>query len=371
MTHGESGQDAFREGRAEAGTSAGHEFVGRALIVLTLSSLFGAAALLLVFAADVLLLGFAGLLLSIFLRGVARLVTRWTSLKEGWSLAVVVLLLASTIGLGCWFLASSVGAQFDELSTSLERSAHGLQDRLRQTSWGELLLDVTSTRQLASGRFNLSGRITGAFSSALGAFVNLVVILFVGLYVAVDPGVYRRGFLQLVPRGRRPRAGEVLDALDQKLGRWLMGRLFNMTIIGIGTAIGLWLLGIPLLLALALLAFLLDFIPYIGPIASAVPAMLVALTIGPAQAVYVGLLYLGVQFVESYLLTPLVQQRAVELPPAVTILAQLLLGLLAGVLGLALATPLTAAAVTMVRKLYVEDVLGDQPEAEHDQDGKP
>jgi predicted PurR-regulated permease PerM len=354
MKDAEPGRNAMGDG------SDGYLFVGRVLIVLGLTALFVAAGLLLVFAAEVFLLALAGILLAVFLRGLAGLVGRWAPLDGGWSLAVAVLALAALVGFGGWFLASEVGAQLDELSSSLTASARGFEERLRQHAWGERLLAAPSVRQLASGRLDLLGRITGVFSTALGAVADLVVILFVGLYVAADPGLYRHGLLRLLPKDRRGRAGEVLDALGFKLGRWLMGRVFNMTVIGVATAAGLWLLGVPLVLALAFIAFVLDFIPYIGPIASAVPALLVAFSIGPTQALHVGLLYAGVQFAESYLLTPLVQQRAVELPPAVTILAQLLLGLLAGVLGLALATPLTAAAITLVRMLYVEGALGDR-----------
>ncbi len=364
MTDAGSRWDAMGEGTTGGDVRVGYGFVERVLTVLGLTALFVAAALLLVFAVDVFLLAFAGLLLAVFLRGLAGLVSRWTPLEGGWSLAVAVLALTALVGLGGWFLASEIGAQLNELSSNLTQSARELQERLRQSPRGSWLLDAPSARQLASGQLGLLGRVTGLFSTALGAVANLVVILFVGLYVAADPGLYRRGFIHLVPRGRRDRAGEVLDELDVKLGRWLLGRVFNMTVVGAMTAAGLWLLGVPLVLALAFIAFLLDFIPYIGPIASAVPAVLVALSLGPTEALYVGLLYFAVQSVESYLLTPLVQQRSVELPPAVTILAQLLLGLLAGVLGLALATPLTAAAITLVSMLYVEDVLGDRPETD-------
>jgi predicted PurR-regulated permease PerM len=133
-----------------------------------------------------------------------------------------------------------------------------------------------------------------------------------------------------------------------------------MAVVGVATTAGLWLLGVPFALALGVVAFVLDFVPYIGPILSAVPAILVAMTLGPMEALYVGLLYFGVQSLESYLLTPLVQQRAVQLPPALTILSQVLLGLLLGGFGLALATPLTAVGVVLVRELYVEDVLEDR-----------
>jgi predicted PurR-regulated permease PerM len=141
------------------------------------------------------------------------------------------------------------------------------------------------------------------------------------------------------------------------LARWLLGKLCLMCFVGLFTAVGLWLLGIPLVLSLALLAAALDFIPNIGPIVSAIPALLLALLSGPASALWVALLYLSVQFIESYILAPLVQHRAVSLPPALLISAQVILPMLFGFPGLLLATPITVLLLVVVRKLYIESVL--------------
>lgn len=136
-----------------------------------------------------------------------------------------------------------------------------------------------------------------------------------------------------------------------------------MIVIGVLTAIGLWLLGVPMAVTLALIAALLTFIPNIGPILAVVPAALLALLQSPMQVVYVCLLYFGIQTFESYLLTPLVQRRTVSLPPALTIFAQVLAAVLLGGLALSLATPMAAALVVLVRMLYLEDVLGDREPA--------
>jgi predicted PurR-regulated permease PerM len=131
----------------------------------------------------------------------------------------------------------------------------------------------------------------------------------------------------------------------------------SMVEVGTLIAVGLWLLGVPLALTVALLTAALGFIPNIGPVVSAVPAVLLALTQGPAQALYVALLYLGVQSFDGYVVTPLVQQRTVSLPPALLLLAQVLLGVLLGGVALTLATPLAVVALVLVKKLYVEGVL--------------
>jgi predicted PurR-regulated permease PerM len=202
----------------------------------------------------------------------------------------------------------------------------------------------------------LSGA-AGVFSTTLGFLVDVVVVLFVGFYLAVQPDLYKNGFLRLVPHAGRIRTSEVLDEIALTLRWWLLGRTCAMVAIAVTTALGLWLLSVPLALILGILAGVLNFVPNIGPLISAVPALLLSLTQSPVLAAYVAALYVGIQFVESYLVTPLVQQHTVSMPPALTITAQVFMGVLFGGLGLLLATPLTAALLVAVHRLYVEDVL--------------
>jgi predicted PurR-regulated permease PerM len=133
-----------------------------------------------------------------------------------------------------------------------------------------------------------------------------------------------------------------------------------MTTLGSLVAIGLWIIGVPLPVALGFLAGILTFVPYIGGLVSAIPSLLLAVSVNLELAIYAGLLYLAVHFVESYILAPLVQRRVLHLPPALTLSAQILLGVITGFLGLLLATPLVAAALVIIRMVYVEDVLGDR-----------
>ena len=135
-----------------------------------------------------------------------------------------------------------------------------------------------------------------------------------------------------------------------------------MAAVGVLSYVGLLILGVPLALGLAVLTALLEFVPYIGPVLAAVPVILMALTESPATALYAVLLYVAIQLVESNVISPVVQQRAVFLPPALTILFQALMGVLFGLLGILLATPIAAASLVAVQRLYVRDVLGDDGE---------
>jgi predicted PurR-regulated permease PerM len=140
----------------------------------------------------------------------------------------------------------------------------------------------------------------------------------------------------------------------------MLGRLFSMTMLGVLAALGLWLLRVPLPMALGLLAGIMTFVPYLGSIASAIPSVIIAASIDLMLAAYVIGLYLGVHLVEGYILALLVQRRAVYLPPALTLSAQVIFGVLAGFLGLLFATPLVAAGLVLVRMIYVEDIFGDR-----------
>jgi predicted PurR-regulated permease PerM len=196
----------------------------------------------------------------------------------------------------------------------------------------------------------------------LEGLVALFVVVVVGIYLAAQPRFYLDGLLMLFPHAKRPRLREVAARVGFTLRWWMIGQLVPMLAIGAITAIGLKLIGVELWLILGLLTGLFNFIPNFGPLIAGVPAVLLALASpeqGPQKALWVVALFVASQNLEGYVLTPLVQRRAVQLPPALTILTQVLLGMLLGAIGVVLAAPLTAAAVVMVKMLYVEDVMGD------------
>jgi predicted PurR-regulated permease PerM len=312
---------------------------------------------------EILMLIFAGILLAVLLRGFSDWVSRRTPLSEGWALAMVMIAILAVLTAGVWRLAPGVADQVDQLKQSLPQAVQQVEERIKRYEWGRAILaQWPGVEELVSGPADLISRATGVFSRTFSAVAYLFIILFVGLYLAVSPRTYVNGLLRLVPPSRRGRAGQVLEATGSALQWWLIGRVGTMIAVGVFTWVGLWALGVPLALTLGLLAALLDFIPNFGPILAAIPAILLALMQSPAQAFYVALLYLVVQQVESYLLTPLVQQHTVELPPALTIASQIMLGVLLGGIGLVLATPLTVVAFVLIRKLYIEDGLGDSLE---------
>lgn len=307
---------------------------------------------------DAALLLFAGVLLAVFLRGTSGWITRRTRLPQPWSLVAVITVIAALIGLSAWLIAPSLAAQLDQLTARVPEAADRLRAHLEQYAWGREL----TARLSDGGGLQPAGalrRATSILSSTAGLGTSFIVFLFLGLFLAAEPRLYRRGLLRLVPLPRRARAAEILDDTGEVLEQWLLGKFISMTAVGVLTYLGLRILGIPIALTLAVLAAALTFVPYIGPLLALLPAALIALLQGPTQAAYVVALYFGVQFVESYLLTPIVQRHTAALPPALTLLGQLVIGALTGALGVVLATPITAALMVLVKRIYVEDLLGD------------
>lgn len=343
-------------------------FTSRIVLAVGIITLAIFLSLLLWYAADVLLLAFAGILLAIFLRSLSDWVSESTPLSGGWSLGVVVVGLISILTIGIWLLAPGVADQIDELQKKLPQSVRQLERHVESYEWGrKALAQVPNANELVPDKADVLARVTGVFSTTFGAIANFFIIIFIGLYVAAEPRLYSDGLIRLVPLNRRQRAREVLDEVGSTLRWWLIGKVASMIVVGVSTVVGLWLLDIPLALTLGLLAALLTFIPNVGPTLSVVPAMLLALMQSPMQALYVALLYLGIQTVESYFLTPLMQKRTVSLPPALTIFTQVLFGVMVGSLGFVLATPLTAAAIVMVKMLYIQDALKDSIETDSSQ----
>ncbi len=196
-------------------------------------------------------------------------------------------------------------------------------------------------------------------SSTLAVLAGVLLVIFLAIYVAVEPKTYHDGLMHLFPHDARPRAGEVLTAVATVLRRWLVTQLIAMLVIGTVTTVVLVILDVPAAFPLGMLAGLLEFIPTIGPILSAVPAIAMGFIDSPEKALWVAIAYWGIQFLENQLLIPILMREGVDIPPAMTILAQAVMALVFGFIGLLVAVPLLAAGMVVVKMLYVEDVVGD------------
>lgn len=215
-------------------------------------------------------------------------------------------------------------------------------------------------QQLVAREGRTVGRLLfPVISTTAEALAGLLILIFIAIYIGVDPVTYRKGILHLVPHSHRARGREVLAEMDVTLRGWLTARLMAVVIIGAITAGALAALGVKGALALGVIAGLLEFVPFFGPIIAAVPAIGVALLDSPQKALYVVILYVFIQQIEGNLLTPMLLKKRLDVPPVLTIVAVSALGVVFGVLGMLTAEPIAAATMVLVKMLYVRDTVGD------------
>lgn len=330
----------------------------RALVEVGLL-LLGVLALYLIHqVSQVLLIVFAGVLFGVLLDGAARLIYHHSPVPRRLALLIVGIVGTLVIVGVLWFIGPKVADQLNQLIQQIPQAVERVRERLSQLPLADEI--VRSLPQPEDWGREVMGRIASLFSTTFSALGGLVIVLFVGVYLAISPRHYVRAALFLLPPARRRRGEQVFEVLGYAMRRWLAGRLASMAVVGVLTTLALWAVGLPLAVSLGIIAGLLSFIPYLGPILSAAPAVLIGLAEGPQMALYVVLIYIGVQTVESYLITPLIEKRAVHIPPAFGITAQLVMGVLAGFMGLLLATPLAVVATVLVQMLYIEGELGDE-----------
>lgn len=336
------------------------ETAQQALVYVGIAVAVVVILVLLWYAIDVVLLAFIGVLVAILLRAPADWLSRRSGMSEAWALAVVgVIVLAVLVGGGTLF-GRGVAVEALALVDRIPEIIEAFKRELAQTEVGaRVVVLAESSGMLSSGGGQFIGRGLGLIGSTFGAVANVLIVLFFAVFMAAQPQPYIQGLLFLVPRRRRKRAREVIYEIGNVLRRWLIGQSILAVCVALLTGAGLLLLGAPFAVALAILAGLMEFVPYIGPFVAAVPAILVGFAEGPQLALYIALLFLGVQMAESYVLAPLIQHRAVHLAPAAILFAQVLMGAIVGALGVAVATPLAAAVMVAVGMLYVEDALGD------------
>ncbi|MBA2711151.1 MAG: AI-2E family transporter [Tatlockia sp.] len=313
--------------------------------------------LLIGYTVDIFLLAFAGILLAILIKSLSNLIRRYSHVSENVSMALVFISLITAFSIFGFFMAPAISEQASQLYTELPQA------------WNKLSSDFLTfiNVKFSAGtpkEFNLRdilpksqgvlAKISSIFTSTFGFFGNLLVVLFFGLSLAFQSKLYVRGFVHLFPKDKQVLVSHVLKDITETLKLWLAGKLISMLFIGLITWFGLWLLDIPLAFTLAFIAAILSFIPNIGPILSAIPAILLALLISPISALYVLGLYLAIQTVESYIITPIIQQKSISLPPGLIVLMQLIMSLLTGFLGLALVAPILAVISVLTNNLYLK-----------------
>jgi predicted PurR-regulated permease PerM len=339
--------------------------VRRAALTVLIAILAAVALLAFWTAAQVLLLFFGALLLAIVFRAFATALCRYTRLPEWLGLAIAVITLIGGIGLAGWFLMPHVIEQFEEFVQQLPEAARQIEALLER--YGLRPQVLTGENGLAAWLAEpeeLARYAGNAVAWILQGISAILIMFFVAVYFSIEPSLYTAAIVRMTPPARRERARQVIDELAYTLRWWLLTRLVSMAAVGLLTTIMLWLLGVPLAVLLGLQAFALTFVPYVGPIVATIPIAIVTLAESPGMVVWAVALYTGIQSIEGFVIMPLAQERFVHLPPAATLISEVLMGVWLGPLGVVFATPIAAAALPLVKRLYLEDTLGDEDVAE-------
>lgn len=325
-------------------------------IVLAIAALVG----LLLIARDLLPLIFGSVLIAVVLNRLARKVGHILPaaisrrVRVGTIMAALVLLTF----VGVYGFANSASEQIVRLADRVETSVEKVWKAARDQPLIERYLgEDAGVDSIVPSSSNSLGLAKNFFTTTFGGLADCLILIVLAAYFAFSPGDYLSGMIALVPIDWRDRLSNLLNESGETLWRWMLGRLLAMAMVGTLFGIGLAIIGIPMSVELGLFAGLVTFIPNIGGLLAVLPAVLLATQQGSSSTISVLALYLAIQFIESYLITPMVQQHQVSLPPAMVILSQILAGLLFGFWGIVFATPLVAVALLWVKTLYVEDYL--------------
>ncbi|MBA2650282.1 MAG: AI-2E family transporter [Legionella sp.] len=315
---------------------------------------------------DVFLLAFAGILLAIIINSLTYVTMKYTRLSYNISFTMVVIGLFLSILALCFFIAPAISEQAAQLYTKIPEAWNKFSNDILTFIHVKFPANTGQQLSLQNALPKAPGlllKVSRIFTSTFGFFGNFFVILFFGLSLAYQSSLYINGFVNLFPQHKQSQVAYTLEEINLTLRAWLAGKFLSMLIIGVLTWFSLWMLDIPLAFTLAFLAAILSFIPNIGPIISAVPAILLGLLQSPMTALYVTIVYLVIQAIESYIVTPIIQQKSISLPAGLIVFMQLIMSLLTGLLGLTLATPLLAVISVMVSTLYLkkETVVYDNP----------
>jgi predicted PurR-regulated permease PerM len=323
-----------------------------AVRITQVPALIGIAFGLLIFwfVGEVFLVAFGGLLFAVFLSALAEWTSAHLHVSYRWSLAICGLILLALCGATGYFIGARIAEQMSQMLTLLPQSI----DQVRH--WAG---QYVKTSWVDSASPFVFGEITGMASHTFRFVVDVVIMILIGVYCAVEPEFYRDGLARLFPLDKRARAIEVMSKVTCDLRWWILGKLIAMAAVAILIGLAMWLVGMPLALTFGLLAGLLEFVPIVGPVFWLLPAILVAVLQGWNEVFNVFVVYCGLHLLESYILIPVVQRRAVQLAPAITILSIMFMTLTQGVLGVLTAAPLAVTAIALIKTLYVEDFLGD------------
>ena len=304
--------------------------------------------------AGMLMLLFAAVLFAVLLAGFAELIKRYIGLPGSWAVAAATLVLAFVVIGSLVLFGASLASQLGELANRIPKALDAVGNRFGIPDASNSLYEGLASGMTGSF-FAQAARIGYTF---LGALFDIVLVVVTGIYLAADPRLYRNAVTKLFPATQQERILDAMAASTRALRLWFVGQLVSMVLVGLLSGLAFWAIGLPLPIGLGFIAGLTNFIPFVGPILGAIPAILLAFADDLTTLAWTCAAVFAIQQIEGNLILPNVQQRAVNVPPAVVLFSIAMFGVLFGLLGVILAVPLAVVLMVMIQKLWVRDVLG-------------
>ncbi|MBA3898789.1 MAG: AI-2E family transporter [Bacteroidetes bacterium] len=329
------------------------KIVSATFVVLLIVSGF----LLFGYAIQFFLLIFGALLFAVLLRAGTNFLKAKTKMPDWLGLILTAILFFGIFASIVILIIPTVAKQAEEMKETLPASIDNVRKGLMQYEWGRSIIESAREDGLFPDEQRLVELGSVILTATLSGISDVLILLVIGIFFAASPQLYMQGVIVLVAPKYRNRLEEVMNKTYHVLKSWLLGKFLTMLFVGIASVISLMIIGVPMAFALGFIAFLLDFIPTIGPIVAAIPAILVAFLVSPTTALLVFFVYFIIQSIESYVLVPIIFKKTVSISPVITLASLVLLGILAGPMGIILATPLVAAIQLLLKELYIKDYL--------------
>lgn len=336
-------------------TNAYYKKFTNSVLIITLIVLL---VMLLLKGFKVVLLILGGVLFATYFIGIASYLNTKINMKKNIAVLITMLLTCVFLGVLVYKIAPNVAQQVVVLKEDLPKAIEKTNKAIRNNETINFLAQPI-LKSIEVGKKDEGGYIKTFFSSVFGVLGDFYIIIFLGFFFVANAKSYTEGLTHLFPKHRRPRAKYILNHVGYTLRNWLLGKLVSMAIVGILVTIGLYILGVPQALTLGIFTAILAFIPNIGPLISLIPAILVSYSISTELAIWTLLVYVLIQAVESNFITPMIHKQMIAMPMAMVLIAQVVLGMFTGYLGLILAVPLVAIVMVIIKKAYIEDILGD------------
>lgn len=301
---------------------------------------------------NVLLMALAGSLIAVYFHGLGDVIQRFTRMQRKWAMIISIVASFLILGILLWFMGTKIEVQIGQLSNTLPHTVSTVKAKLSHTMLGQKLLDNFSGRNSDK----LMATVQTFFSTSFGVLGDVYIILLLGIFFTASPSLYKNGILLLVPKSKKELGKHIINRVSLSLKGWLKGMMVSVILITILIYGILSIMGIPAAMVLGLITGILELIPNIGSLLAMIPGVLLAFTISTNTGIIVALIYIIAQTIVANIVTPLLQKKIINMPPALTLISQLIMGALSGALGIILAVPLLAIIIILVDELYVKEI---------------